>query len=226
MDLLIVAREASGVAPTPTELSEPSRVAALVPALPHGPLIAQLLSRLALGAVVLPRALDRAAARAAIGQAIERHHAKGVLLLGLELGRELLGEGLPLVGGIRDIRSRPIAAIGQAKQPDIERLLTELCQRAALPWAPPSTRAATARSVVRTEEAEAQATRLIEAQRWAEVVEVLSAAEPLAPRGLNMLGRALLAQGDRDAARVAFERTLAADPGNGIARRQLDGLWG
>lgn len=226
MDVLIVAREATGVAPTAAEVTEPSRVGALVPALPHGPLVAQLLSRLALGALVLPRDLDRVSARAAIGAAMDRHHGKGALLLGPELGRELLGEGLPLVGGIRDIRGRPIAAVGQAKQPDIERLLTELCQRATIPWAPPSIRAATARSVIRTEEAEAQATRLIEAQRWTEVVEVLSAAEPLGPRGTNMLGRALLAQGDRDAARVAFERTLAADPGNGIARRQLDALGG
>jgi hypothetical protein len=36
-----------------------------------------------------------------------------------------------------------------------------------------------------------------------------------------MLGRALLATGDREGARHAFERTLAGEPDNRIALRQL-----
>ncbi len=55
-------------------------------------------------------------------------------------------------------------------------------------------------------------------------VEALRAGEPLGPRGTNMLGRALLELGDREAARHAFERTVSSDPGNAIARRQLDNL--
>jgi predicted negative regulator of RcsB-dependent stress response len=39
-----------------------------------------------------------------------------------------------------------------------------------------------------------------------------------------MLGRALLAQGDREGAKEAFERTLAANPDNAIAQRQLSSL--
>jgi hypothetical protein len=39
-----------------------------------------------------------------------------------------------------------------------------------------------------------------------------------------MLGRALLQLGDRDGARHAFERTLAREPDNRIALRQMEGL--
>ncbi len=224
MDLLVVARETPHAAPTRAEITDPVDARAALASLPHGPQVAQLLSRLAIGTLVLSSQLDRGAARAAIGAAMQRSRPKGVVLLGHELGRELLGEGLPLAGGIRVLHSRPIGALGQAKAPEIERLLSELCQRAGIPWAPPSARAAPARAVVRAEEAEAQATTLIERQQWAQAVEVLRAGEPLGPRGTNMLGRALLALGDRAAARHAFERTLSADPGNAIARRQLDNL--
>jgi Flp pilus assembly protein TadD len=147
-----------------------------------------------------------------------------VVLLGHELGRELLGEALPLAGGLRELHSRPIAALGQAKPPELEKILMELYQRAGLAWAPPSARAATARSVVRAEEVEAQAAALIERQQWQATVDLLRGAEPLGARGTNMLGRALLQLGDREGARRAFERTLANDPGNTIAQRQLSNL--
>jgi predicted negative regulator of RcsB-dependent stress response len=39
-----------------------------------------------------------------------------------------------------------------------------------------------------------------------------------------MLGRALLQLGDKEAARHAFERTLATEPDNRIAQRQLASL--
>jgi predicted negative regulator of RcsB-dependent stress response len=78
--------------------------------------------------------------------------------------------------------------------------------------------------VVRAEEVEAQAAALIEKQQWQAAVEALRGGEPLGPRGTNMLGRALLQLGDREAARHAFERTLASDPGNAIAQRQLANL--
>ncbi len=224
MDLLIVAREAAQAPATKMEIVDPADARAALRPLPHGPLVAQLLARLSLGTLVLSSALDRGTARAAIGVAIQRAHPKGVVLLGHELGRELLGDGLPLVGGIRELHSRPIASLGQAKAPDVERLLADLCQRAGIPWAPPSSRAAPARTVVRAEEAEVQATGLIERQQWSQAVDVLRAGEPLGPRGTNMLGRALLALGDRAGAQHAFERTLAADPGNTIAHRQLDNL--
>ncbi len=62
---------------------------------------------------------------------------------------------------------------------------------------------------------------LIEKQQWQAAIDLLHDGEPLGPRGTNMLGRALLQLGDRNAARHAFERTLASDPGNTIAQRQL-----
>jgi hypothetical protein len=226
MDLLFVAREANGVAPTSPEVSDPADARALLPKLPHGQQLAPLVSRLAVGVLVLAKSLDRGAARAAIGVAIQRSQPRGAVVLGLELGRELLGDGLPLAGGIRVMHSRPVAALGQAKGPELERLLTDLCQRAGVSWAPPSARAAPARTVVRAEEAEAQATHFIEQQHWQQAVDALRAAEPLAPRGLNMLGRSLLQLGDRDGARHAYERTLAADPSNPIAQRQLASLTG
>lgn len=226
MDLLVVARETPTVPPTKAEVADPADARALLPPLPHGPLVAQLLSRLAIGTLVLSQQLDRGASRAAIGVALQRSKAKGVVLLGHELGRELLGEGLPLAGGIREIHSKPIAALGQAKQPEMERILTELCQRAGIPWAPPSARAAPARIMVRAEEAEAEAAKLIEKQQWQQAIEMLRSAEPLQPRGTNMLGRALLQLGDREGARHAFERTLSADPLNTIAQRQLANLSG
>jgi hypothetical protein len=224
MDLLMVAREAPGVDPTQQEISDPIDARALLPKLPHGAHIADLVARQALGVMVLSKALDRAAARAAIGVAIQRARPRGVVLLGHELGRELLGEALPLQGGLRELHSRPIAALGQAKPPELEKILMELYQRAGMPWAPPSSRAATARSVVRAEEVEAQAAGLIERQQWQAAVDLLRSAEPLGARGTNMLGRALLQLGDRDGARRAFERTLASDPGNTIAQRQLANL--
>jgi hypothetical protein len=221
MDLLLVAREAPELPPTSREIDDQAHARALLPKLPHGPQLAPLLARLAVGAMVLGKALDRGAARAAIGVAMQRGKPRGVVLLGHDLGRELLGEGLPLAGGIRELHSRPIAAIGQANPADTERILMELCQRAGVSWAPPSSRAAPARAVVRAEEVEAQAAGLIERQQWQAAVELLRAGEPLGPRGTNMLGRALLQMGDRDGARHAFERTLASDPGNAIATRQL-----
>ena len=102
--------------------------------------------------------------------------------------------------------------------------VVELCQRAGVSWAPPSARAAPARDVVRSEEVEAQVTGLIEKQQWQAAVEALRSGEPLRPRGTNMLGRALLQLGDKEAARHAFERTLASEPDNRIALRQLEDL--
>jgi Tetratricopeptide repeat len=224
MDLLMVARETPELAPTTPEIADPADARQVLPKLPHGPQIAPLVARLAVGVLVLSRALDRGAARAAIGVAITRSRPRGVVLLGHELGRELLGEGLPLVGGIRELHSRPIANLGQAGQAETERILMELCQRAGVSWAPPSARAATARAVVRAEEIEAQAAALIEKQQWQAAVEVLRNGEPLGPRGTNMLGRALLQLGDREGARRAFERTLATEPDNRIAQRQLASL--
>ena len=220
----MVAREAPSLGPTRQEISDPAEARALLPKLPHGAHIADLVARQALGVMVLNKDLDRAAARAAIGVAIQRSRPRGVVLLGHELGRDLLGEGLPLQGGLRDMHSRPVAALGQAKPPELEKILMELYQRAGMSWAPPSARAATARSVVRAEEVEAQAAALIERQQWQAAVDLLRGAEPLGARGTNMLGRALLHLGDREGARRAFERTLANDPGNTIAQRQLANL--
>jgi hypothetical protein len=224
MDLLLVAREMPDVPPTPRELDDLADARALLPRLPHGPQLATLVARLAAGTMVLSKDLDRGAARAAIGVAMGRCKPRGVVLLGHELGRELLGDGLPLAGGIRELHSKPIAALGQANPADTERILMELCQRAGVSWAPPSARASPARAVVRAEEVETQATGLIEKQQWQAAVEVLRQGEPLGPRGTNMLGRALLQLGDRDGARHAFERTLASDPLNAIAQRQLASL--
>ena len=155
---------------------------------------------------------------------IQRARPRAVVLLGHDLGRELLGEGLPLAGGIRELHSRPIAALGQANAAETERILMELCQRAGIPWAPPSARAAPARAVVRAEEVEAQAASFIEKQQWQAAVDALRNGEPLGPRGTNMLGRALLQLGDREGARQAFERTLSSEPDNRIALRQLEAL--
>jgi hypothetical protein len=224
MDLLMVAREAADVAPTAREIDDPPQAHLLLPKLPHGSQIAPLLTRLAIGALVLAKGLDRGAARAAIGVSMQRTHPRGVVLLGTDLGRELLGEGLPLAGGIRTLHGRPIAAIGQASAADIERLLMDLCQRAGVAWAPPSSRAAPARAVVKAEEVETLAAGLIEKQQWQAAVDTLRGGEPLGPRGTNMLGRALLQLGDRDGARHAFERTLAREPDNRIALRQMEAL--
>jgi hypothetical protein len=224
MDLLMVAREGAGVEATATEIADPVEARQALLKLPHGAHIGPLLARLALGVMVLSRGLDRGASRAAIGVALQRSRPRGVALLGHELGRELLGEGLPLAGGLREMHSKPVAALGQANANEIERILMELCQRAAIQWAPPSARAATARHVVHAEEVEAQAAALIEKQQWQAAIELLRNGEPLGPRGTNMLGRALLQIGDREAARRAFERTLASDPGNSIAQRQLANL--
>jgi hypothetical protein len=224
MDLLMVAREAPGLDPTAREIDDPADARQMLPKLPHGPQVAPLLTRLAVGVLVLSSGLDRGAARSAIGVTIRRARPRGIVLLGHELGRDLLGEGLPLVGGIRELHGVKVAAIGQAGAADTERLLVELSQRAGIAWAPPSARAAPARAVVRAEEVEAQAAGLIERQQWQAAVDALKQGEPLGPRGTNMLGRALLQLGDRDGARHAFERTLASEPDNRIALRQLEAL--
>jgi len=224
MDLLMVAREAPDLAPTAREVNDPADARQLLPKLPHGAQVAPLLARLALGVLVLNKSLDRGAARAAIGVALQRSRPRAVVLLGHDLGRELLGEGLPLAGGIRELHSRPIANLGQARAADTERILMELCQKAGISWAPPSARAAPARAVVRAEEVEVQAASLIEKQQWQAAVEVLQNGEPLGPRGTNMLGRALAQLGQKEAARHAFERTLATEPDNRIALKQMEGL--
>jgi hypothetical protein len=224
MDLLMVARELPDLAPTAREVADPADARRLLPKLPHGPQVAPLVARLAPGVMVLSKALDRPAARAAIGVAIQRARPRAVVLLGHELGRELLGGGLPLAGGIREMHGKFVANLGQAGAAETERILMELCQKAGIQWAPPSSRAAPARAVVRAEEVEVQATALIEKEQWQAAIDVLHSGEPLGPRGTNMLGRALLQLGDRDAARKAFERTLASEPDNRIAQRQLAGL--
>src|SRR5579859_4751748 len=141
MDLLMVAREAPDLAPTMREISDPADARQLLPKLPHGPQVAPLLTRLALGVLVLNKALDSKAARAAIGVAMQRSQPRAVVVLGHDLGRELLGE-VPLAGGIRKLHSKYIANLGQAKAADSERILIELCQKAGIAWAPPSARAA------------------------------------------------------------------------------------
>src|ERR1700730_9621810 len=224
MDLLMVAREAPDLPPTAREISDPADARQLLPKLPHGPQVAPLLARLALGVLVLNKAFDRGTARAAIGVALQRSRPKAVVLLGHELGRELLGEGLPLAGGIRELHSRPIANLGQANAAETERILVELCAKAGIAWAPPSSRAAPARAVVRAEEVEALAAGLIEKQQWQTAGGTLHSGEPLGPRGTNMLGRALLQLGDKEGARHAFERTLAIEPDNRIALRQIEQL--
>ena len=220
----MVAREAPDLAPTAREIDDPADARQLLLKLPHGTQVGPLLARLALGVLVLNKSLDRGAARAAIGVAMQRSRPRAVVLLGHDLGRELLGEGLPLAGGIRELHSKPIANLGQAKAADTERILIELCAKAGIAWAPPSSRAAPARAVVRAEEVEVLAAGLIEKQQWQGAIEVLRNGEPLGPRGTNMLGRALLQIGDKEAARHAFERTLAIEPDNRIAQKQLDGL--
>src|SRR6266851_2200211 len=224
MDLLVVAREAPDLEPTPREIDDLADARQLLPKLPHGPQMSALVARLAVGVLVLSRALDRGAGRAAIGVSMQRARPKAVVLLGHDLGRDLLGEGLPLAGGIRELHNKPIAALGQANPADTERILVDLCQRAVISWAPPSSRASPARAVVRADEVEAQAATLIEKEMWQSAVDALLNGEPLRPRGTNMLGRALLQLGDREAARHAFERTLATEPDNRIALRQLEQL--
>src|SRR5438105_2582143 len=224
MDLLLVAREGPDLEPTPREVDDLADARQLLPKLPHGPQIAALIARLAVGVLVLSKSLDRGAGRAAIGVSMQRARPKAVVVLGHELGRELLGEGLPLAGGIRELHSKPIAALGQANPADTERILVDLCQRAGISWAPPSSRAAPARTVVRAEDVESLAAGLIEREQWQAAVDALHNGEPLRPRGTNMLGRALLRLGDKEAARHAFERTLASEPDNRIALRQLEQL--
>jgi hypothetical protein len=221
MDLLMVAREAPDLAPTAREIDDPADARRMLPKLPHGPQVAALIARLAPGILVLSKSLDRGAARAAIGVSIQRAHPKAVVVLGHELGRELLGEGLPLAGGIREMHGRPVGNLGQAKAADTERLLMELCQKAGVSWAPPSSHAAPAQAVVRAAEVETLVTGLIEKEQWQAAVDLLHNNEPLGPRGTNMLGRALMQIGDREGARHAFERTLASEPDNRIALRQL-----
>src|SRR4030081_751880 len=182
MDLLMVARETPDLPPTAREISDPADARQMLPKLPHGPQVGPLLARLALGVMVLNKSLDRGASRAAIGVAMQRSRPRGVVLLGHDLGRELLGEGLPLAGGLRELHSRPIAAIGQANAAESERLLMELCQRAGVAWAPPGARAARARPVVRAKKVEAQAAGLIEKEQWQAAVDALLNGEPLGAR--------------------------------------------
>ena len=224
MDLLLVAREAADLPPTAREIDDHADARQMLPKLPHGLQIGPLLARQSVGVLVLSKALDRGAARAAIGVSMQRARPRAVVLLRHELGRELLGEGIPLAGGIRELHSRPIANLGQAGTADTERILMELCQRANIAWAPPGARAAPARTQLRAEEVEAQTAALIEKQQWQAAIEVLHGGEPLSPRGTNMLGRALLQLGDKEGARHAFERTLASEPDNRIALRQLENL--
>src|SRR5262249_60297121 len=99
---------------------------------PAGPRIAPVLARLAVGVMVLSKNLDRGAARAAIGVALQRSRPRGVVLLGNELGRELLGEGLPLAGGIREMDSRPGGGGGQGSSNDTATIPMELSQRRGL----------------------------------------------------------------------------------------------
>src|SRR5947209_20340080 len=82
MDLLMVAREAPGLAPTPREIDDPAKARQVLPTLPHGPQITPLLARLALGVLILARGLDRGAARAPIGVPIHRARPRAVALLG------------------------------------------------------------------------------------------------------------------------------------------------
>jgi hypothetical protein len=224
MDLLMVAREAADLAPTAREIDDPADARKMLPKLPHGPQVAPLVARLAVGVLVLSKALDRGAARAAIGVSIQRARPRAVVVLGHDLGRDILGEGLPLAGGIREMHSHYVANLGQAGAADTERILMDLCLKAGIDWAPPSARAAPARAVVRAQEIESQAAGLIEKEQWQAAVDLLHSGEPLGPRGTNMLGRALLQLGDKEGARHAFERTLATEPDNRIAQRQLDAL--
>src|SRR5216684_2674971 len=85
MDLLMVAREASDLAPTSREIADPADARQMLPKLPHGPQIAPLLTRLAVGVLVLAKGLDRGASRAAIGVSMQRSKPRAVVLLGHEL---------------------------------------------------------------------------------------------------------------------------------------------
>src|SRR5258708_33118271 len=112
MDLLVVAREAPDLAPTPREIVDLADARQLLPKLPHGPQLAALVARLAVGVLVLSNALDSGAGRAAIGVSMQRSRPKAVVLLGIDLGRELLGEGLPLARGIRQLHNKPTPPLG------------------------------------------------------------------------------------------------------------------
>src|SRR5258708_8856787 len=109
MDLLVVAREAPDLAPTPREIDDLADARQLLPKLPHGPQLAALIARLAVGVLVLSKGLDRGAARAAIGVSMQRARPKGVVLLGPDLGPELPGQRLPLPPPIRHFPTPPIA---------------------------------------------------------------------------------------------------------------------
>ena len=117
MDLLMVAREAPDLEPTTREISDPADARQLLPKLPHGQQVGPLLARLALGVLVLNKALDRGAARAAIGVALQRSRPRAVVLLGHELGRELLGEGLPLAGASASCTAGRSPTWGRPRQP-------------------------------------------------------------------------------------------------------------
>ena len=77
---------------------------------------------------------------------------------------------------------------------------------------------------MQAEEVEAHAAALIQNEQWQAAIDALRDGEPLGPRGTNMLGRALMQLGDREGARHAFERTLAREPDNRIALRQMEAL--
>src|SRR5260370_7212548 len=113
MDLLVVAREAPDLAPTPREIDDLADARQLFPKLPHGPQLAALIARLAVGVLVLSKGLDRGAARAAIGVSMQRARPKGVVLLGPDLGRGLLGEGLPPPPTLPQLPTPPIPPLAQ-----------------------------------------------------------------------------------------------------------------
>src|SRR5258707_14065542 len=98
MDLLVVAREAPDLAPTPREIGDLADARQLLPKLPHGPQLAALIARLAVGVLVLSKGLDGGAARAAIGVSMQPARPKGGVPLRPELARRRLGAGLTRLG--------------------------------------------------------------------------------------------------------------------------------
>ena len=72
-----------------------------------------------------------------------------------------------------------------------------------------------------------QAVKLAMESRWEEAAALnreLIAEAPGDRDSFNRLGRALLELGDGQGARAAFEHSLTLDPGNGIARKNLERL--
>ena len=79
---MMVAREAPGLDPTSREIDDPADARQMLPKLPHGLQLAPLLARLAVGVLVLSKALDRGASRAAIGVSLQRSKPRGVARFG------------------------------------------------------------------------------------------------------------------------------------------------